>query len=56
MKLDKFIVQDSPSGTIFNPFCTQIDGAIARYNAVAAHAWVQYYLHFSHISVGEAAG
>jgi hypothetical protein len=55
MKLVKFIVQDSPSRTILNHYCTQIGGAIARYNAMAAHAWVQYYLRSSHISVGEVA-
>ena len=46
MKLVKFIVQDSPSRIILNHFCTQIGGVIARYNAMAAHAWV----------VGDAAG
>ncbi len=56
MKLLKFIVQDSPSRSILNHFCTQIGGAIARYNAMAALAWVQYYLRSSHISVGEVAG
>jgi len=53
MKLAKFIVKDSASRSILNLFCTQIGGAIARYNAMAAHAWVQYYLRSSHISVGE---
>jgi hypothetical protein len=53
MKLVKFIVQDSPSRTILNHYCTQIGRAIARYNAMAAHAWVQYYLRSSHISVWE---
>jgi hypothetical protein len=56
MKLAKFIVKDSASRSILNLFCTQIGGAIARYNAMAAHAWVQYYLRSSHISVGEVAG
>jgi hypothetical protein len=56
MKLVKFVVKESPSRSILNLFCTQIGGAIARYNAMAAHAWVQYYLRSSHISVGEAAG
>jgi hypothetical protein len=56
MKLVKFIVKDSPSRSILNLFCTQIGGAIARYNAMAAHAWVQHYLRSSHISVGEVAG
>ena len=56
MKLLKFIVKDSASRSILNLFCTQIGGAIARYNAMAAaHAWVQYYLRSSHISVGEGA-
>ncbi len=56
MKLLKFVVQDSPSRAILNHFCTQIGGAIGRYNAMVAHVWVQYYLRSSHISVGEAAG
>jgi hypothetical protein len=35
MKLVKVIVQDSPSRSILNHYCTQIGGAIARYNAMA---------------------
>jgi hypothetical protein len=44
MKLLKLIVQeDSPNGPyIIHHYCTQIGGAIACYNAMAAHAWVQY--------------
>jgi hypothetical protein len=43
MDLVKFIVKDSPSRSIFNTFCSQIGGSIARYNAMAAHAWAQNY-------------
>ena len=50
------IVKDSPSRSILNTFCSQIGGSIARYNAMAAHAWVQNYIRSSHISVGEVAG
>jgi hypothetical protein len=39
MDLVKFIVEDSPSRAILNTFCSQIGGSIARYNAMAAHAW-----------------
>jgi hypothetical protein len=52
MDLVKFIVKDSPSRAILNTFCSQIGGSIARYNAMAAHAWVQNYIRSSHISVG----
>ena len=55
MKLLKFIVKDSQSRRILNHFCTQIGGDIARYNAMAAHAWVKYYLRSAHISAGKAA-
>ena len=57
MDLVNFIVKDSPSRTILNTFfCSQIGGSIARYNAMAAHAWVQNYSRSSHISVGVVAG
>jgi len=51
-----FIVKDSSSRAILNTFCLQIGGSIARYNAIANHAWVQNYIRSSHISVGEVAG
>jgi hypothetical protein len=56
MDLVKYIVKDSPSRSILHTFCSQIGGSIARYNAMAAHAWVQNYIHSSHISVEEVAG
>jgi hypothetical protein len=56
MDLVKYIVKDSPSRSILHTFCSQIGGSIARYNAMAAHAWVQNYIRSSHISVGEVAG
>jgi hypothetical protein len=56
MDLVKFIVKDSSSCAILNTFCSQIGGSIARYNAMAAHAWVQNYSRSSHISVGVVAG
>ena len=57
MKLLKFVVQDSQSRTILNNFCIQIAGAIGRYNnAMAALAWVQYYIRPSHILMGEKTG
>ena len=57
MDLVKFTVKDSPSRAILNTFCSQIGGSIARYNAMAAHVWVQNYIRSSsHISVGEVVG
>ena len=56
MDLIKYIVKDSPSRSILHTFCSQIGGSIARYNAMAALAWVQNYSRSSHISVGEVAG
>ena len=53
--LVKLIVKDSPSRAILNTFCSQIGGSIARYNSMAAYAWVQNYIRSSHISVGEVA-
>ena len=53
MDLVKFIVKDSPSRAILNTFCSQIGGSIARYNAMATHAWGS---DSSHSSVGEVAG
>jgi hypothetical protein len=35
-----------------NTFCSQIGGSIARYNAMAAHAWVQNYSRSSESGCG----
>jgi hypothetical protein len=40
LKLSKFIISDSRSKNLLHNFCTQVGGAIARYNAMAASAWV----------------
>ena len=56
MDLVQFIVKDRPNRSVLNYFITQLGVAIARYNAMAAHAWVQNYIRSSLISVGDGVG
>ena len=51
LRLVKLACMYSKTSTLIHQFCIQVGGAIARYNAMAALAWVQHLLHLSATSV-----
>jgi hypothetical protein len=40
LRFVQLLFRDDPSKTSLHTFCRQLGGAIARYNAMAAHSWV----------------
>lgn len=47
LRLVTLACSETKNRTLRERFCTQVGGAIARYNAMAAQAWVQHLIHLS---------